>query len=136
MRFGWLRLFECMASLGGGEPVQTVLRIQHTCFIRCQGSGGGVLGDESGLFALDYSVGEPMLSSEEMRSRVPGPLLAGLAEMCWSNVCSAQAARLDWLEPFASGDLRIVPFMSPNEDVWNVPYLGNFVHYMLPVIDV
>ena len=89
---------QCMASLGGGEPVQTVLRIQHTCFKRCQGSGGGVLGDESGLFALDYSVGEPMLSSEEMRSRVPWPLLAGLAEMCWSNVCSAQAARLDWLD--------------------------------------
>ena len=66
---------------------------------------------------------------------VPGPLLAGLAEMCWSNVCSAQSARLDWLEPFAAGDLRMVPAMSPNEDVWNVPYLGNFIHYMLPVVE-
>ena len=131
---------QCMGGYGEDTSAQTVLRVQHTCFIRFQGAGEGVNDDKDSVFALNYTVGEPVLSSVEMRSRmedlcVPGPLLAGLAEMCWSNVCSAQAARLDWLEPFAAGDFRMVPAMSPDEDVWNVPYLGNFIHYMLPVVE-
>ena len=119
------------------EFPQSGLQVQHVCFIRCREPRGEATHGGCGLFALDYTIGGSILSPGDMMAQmealhVPSLVSIGLAEMCWSGVCSAQATRLGWIMPFVKQDIRMVPSLSPSEDVWNISYLGNFVHHVLP----